>query len=90
MKNRFRTALLAVGLMTGLATTAVAAPATNPQVQFDTIMGSFVVELEPKAAPKTVANFLQYVKSGFYQGTIFHRVIPGFVIQGGASLCRNL
>lgn len=83
MKNRFRTALLAVGLMAGLATTAVAAPATNPQVQFDTNMGSFVVELEPKAAPKTVANFLQYVKSGFYQGTIFHRVIPGFMIQGG-------
>ena len=52
MKNRFRTALLAVGLMAGLATTAVAAPATNPQVQFDTNMGSFVVELEPKAAPR--------------------------------------
>lgn len=83
MKNRFRLGLLAAGLMAGLATTAVAAPATNPQVRFDTNMGSFVVELEPKAAPKTVANFMQYVKSGFYQGTIFHRVIPGFMIQGG-------
>lgn len=83
MKNRFRMALLVAGLMSGIATTVVAAPAVNPQVQFDTNMGSFVVELEPKAAPKTVANFMQYVKSGFYQGTIFHRVIRGFMIQGG-------
>lgn len=83
MKNRFRMALLVAGLMSGIATTVVAAPAVNPLVQFDTNMGSFVVELEPKAAPKTVANFMQYVKSGFYQGTIFHRVIRGFMIQGG-------
>ena len=83
MKNRFRLALLTATFTGMIATTAVATPADKPHVQFDTNMGSFVVELEPKAAPKTVANFMQYVKSGFYQGTIFHRVIPGFMIQGG-------
>ena len=83
MKNRFRLALLGVALTGMVATAAVAAPTDKPHVQFETNMGSFVVELEPKAAPKTVANFMQYVKSGFYQGTIFHRVIPGFMIQGG-------
>ncbi|MBN4665024.1 peptidyl-prolyl cis-trans isomerase [Pandoraea nosoerga] len=55
----------------------------QPRVQFKTSAGSFVVELNPKAAPKTVENFLQYVNSGFYNGTIFHRVINGFMIQGG-------
>jgi cyclophilin family peptidyl-prolyl cis-trans isomerase len=46
-------------------------------------MGDIVLELEPEAAPKTVENFLRYVKKGQYKGTIFHRVIPGFMIQGG-------
>ena len=54
-----------------------------PQVQFTTSMGQFTVELEPEKAPKTVTNFLAYVNSGFYTGTIFHRVINGFMIQGG-------
>lgn len=53
------------------------------QVQFDTSAGSFTVQLDAKAAPETVANFLIYVRSGFYNGTIFHRVIKGFMIQGG-------
>lgn len=55
----------------------------NTQVVFDTNRGSFVVELFNKEAPVTVANFLAYVDSGFYNGTIFHRVIPDFMIQGG-------
>ncbi len=46
-------------------------------------MGDIVIELFPDKAPKTVANFLQYVKSGFYAGTVFHRVIPGYLVQGG-------
>ena len=46
-------------------------------------MGDIVIELFPDKAPKTVANFLQYVKDGFYAGTVFHRVIPGYLIQGG-------
>jgi cyclophilin family peptidyl-prolyl cis-trans isomerase len=59
------------------------ATASNPQVVFHTAMGDMVIELWPDKAPKTVENFLAYANSGFYQGTIFHRVIPGFVIQGG-------
>jgi peptidyl-prolyl cis-trans isomerase A (cyclophilin A)/peptidyl-prolyl cis-trans isomerase B (cyclophilin B) len=57
--------------------------AANPQVEFKTNVGSFVVELYADKAPATVDNFLRYVNDGFYQGTIFHRVIPGFVVQGG-------
>lgn len=60
-----------------------AAPALNPSVQFVTSQGNFTVELYPEKAPKTVANFLQYVKDGFYENTIFHRVISRFMIQGG-------
>jgi peptidyl-prolyl cis-trans isomerase A (cyclophilin A) len=57
--------------------------AANPQIEFQTNMGSFIVELYPDKAPKTVENFLNYVKNGFYEGTIFHRVIHKFIIQGG-------
>ena len=57
--------------------------AENPRVEFKTTMGGFTLELYPDKTPKTVDNFLQYVKSGFYNGTIFHRVIDGFMIQGG-------
>jgi len=54
-----------------------------PRVRLVTNQGSIVLELYPDKAPKTVANFLAYVKAGFYDGTIFHRVVPSFVIQGG-------
>lgn len=54
-----------------------------PSVEFQTNQGNFTVELYPEKAPKTVANFLQYVKDGFYENTIFHRVINHFMIQGG-------
>jgi len=59
------------------------APKPKPRVRFETSYGPIVVELEPELAPKTVANFLRYVKEGHYAGTIFHRVIPGFMVQGG-------
>jgi len=59
------------------------AAAANPQVELKTNMGSIVLELDSEKAPLTVTNFLQYVKDGQYDGTIFHRVIPGFMIQGG-------
>ena len=52
-------------------------------IRFTTNLGSFDLELDAKAAPKTVANFERYVKEGFYNGTLFHRVIDGFMIQGG-------
>jgi peptidyl-prolyl cis-trans isomerase A (cyclophilin A) len=55
----------------------------NPLVSFKTDLGTFVVELYPAQAPITVKNFLSYVDSQFYNGTIFHRVVPGFVVQGG-------
>ena len=59
------------------------AAAAHPQVLLKTSDGNITVELYPEKAPKTVANFLDYVKSGQYSGTIFHRVIKGFMIQGG-------
>ena len=62
---------------------ALPAHAANPKVEFDTTAGKIVVELDPAAAPKTVANFLDYVNSKHYDGTQFHRVIAGFMIQGG-------
>lgn len=62
---------------------ASAVPAGNPRVSLDTTKGRIVIELYPDKAPKTVKNFLDYVRAGFYNGTIFHRVIPGFMVQGG-------
>jgi len=64
---------------------AVAAPAqsANPRVKLETSKGTIVIELDAAKAPVTVGNFLDYVKSGFYAGTVFHRVIPKFMVQGG-------
>ncbi|HYD76864.1 MAG TPA: peptidylprolyl isomerase [Ramlibacter sp.] len=59
------------------------AQAVAPRVKFTTSAGEFVLELYPDKAPKTVENFLQYVRDGHYDNTIFHRVIDGFMIQGG-------
>ncbi len=66
-----------------IACAASLASAANPQVELDTTAGIIKIELFPEAAPKTVANFLDYVKSGHYVGTQFHRVIDGFMVQGG-------
>ena len=66
-----------------LVSTSLFAADANPQVELKTNMGTIVIELYPENAPATVQNFLQYVKDGHYNGTIFHRVIPGFMIQGG-------
>lgn len=74
-------------LLAGLAlltlTLAGAALAANPKVNMQTNKGLIVIELYPDQAPQSVANFLAYVDAGFYDGTIFHRVIPDFMIQGG-------
>ena len=67
------------GLLFCASTCTLAAPS----VEFQTNQGDFTVELYPEKAPKTVANFLQYVKDGYYENTIFHRVINHFMIQGG-------
>jgi cyclophilin family peptidyl-prolyl cis-trans isomerase len=76
---------LARDLIVFLAMVTLTAPAlaADPRVELKTSMGTIVLELYPDKAPKTVANFLQYVKDGHYQGTQFHRVIDGFMIQGG-------
>jgi cyclophilin family peptidyl-prolyl cis-trans isomerase len=65
------------------ALTAGVAVAANPQVEIETTAGTIKIELYPDATPKTVENFLAYVKAGQYNGTQFHRVIKGFMIQGG-------
>lgn len=72
--------LLGIAFALLLSTGAFAA---NPQVEIKTNLGVIVVELFADKAPKSVDNFLQYVKSGFFKDTIFHRVIPGFMAQGG-------
>lgn len=69
---------LATGLLMSLS-----AMAANPVVEMKTNQGVILIELDAEKAPKTVANFLQYVKDGFYNGTVFHRVIDGFMAQTG-------
>ncbi len=73
------------GLLLSIAVTgtAWAEEESAPRVRMQTSMGEIVLELYPEKAPKTVDNFLQYVRDGFYNGTIFHRVIDGFMVQGG-------
>lgn len=63
---------------------------TGKKVRIQTTKGTFEIVLFPKAAPKTVANFIALAKKGFYDGTTFHRVIPGFVAQGGDPLSKTL
>ena len=72
--------LLAIALAVCFSAISYAA---NPQVELKTNLGNIVIELYPDKAPKTVDNFLRYVKDGHYRNTVFHRVIPGFMIQGG-------
>jgi peptidyl-prolyl cis-trans isomerase B (cyclophilin B) len=81
MKNLFRLSLI----MLVFVQSAVAADqaAVNPRVALVTSKGRIVIELFPQKAPATVKNFLAYVDAGFYDGTVFHRVIPKFMIQGG-------
>jgi peptidyl-prolyl cis-trans isomerase A (cyclophilin A) len=64
-------------------TLACSGPALAQKVLFSTSAGDIVIELDAAKAPKTVANFLAYVNAGHYEGTVFHRVMPGFMIQGG-------
>jgi len=76
LRSLARSGLLALSLL-------VAAGACAQKVKLETTAGNIVIELDAARAPKTVDNFLQYVKAGHYDGTIFHRVIPNFMIQGG-------
>ena len=74
-----RSLLLAAALLSMIAVSAQA----GPKVRLDTTLGPITLELAEDKAPKTVANFLEYTRQGFYNGTIFHRVIKDFMIQGG-------
>jgi len=78
-----RAAALACSLILALGGGAAFAADAAPKVKFSTTAGDFVVEVYPDKAPKTVDNFLRYVKDHHYDGTIFHRVIDNFMIQGG-------
>jgi peptidyl-prolyl cis-trans isomerase B (cyclophilin B) len=77
--------LLVAALFAGSAQSSEgdAKPAGKPRVALETTLGRIVLELDAERAPKTVANFLAYVKAGHYDGTVFHRVIPNFMVQGG-------
>ena len=80
----FRTSVVLVAaVVVALAGAADVSAQDNPVVDIDTTMGAITVELDPGAAPLSVANFLEYVDAEHYDGTIFHRVIAGFMIQGG-------
>lgn len=72
-----------IALLAGLLIGGAAAAADNPQVSIKTNVGEIIVELDQEKAPISTANFIAYVKSGFYKDTIFHRVINGFMVQGG-------
>lgn len=103
--SRIATLLLGVGMLAGMAGAGdgtamtgtsgagpdpdAAAAQDTPIVVMKTSLGTIVLELYPEEAPVTVANFLAYVEKGFYSGLIFHRVIPGFVVQGG-GLTKSL
>jgi cyclophilin family peptidyl-prolyl cis-trans isomerase len=83
MQYSRRTFIHLLGALSLTAATHGVQAADTPHVTLKTSMGDIVLELYPEKAPKTVANFLQYVKNGHYNGTIFHRVINNFMIQGG-------
>jgi peptidyl-prolyl cis-trans isomerase A (cyclophilin A) len=85
--NHFRRLALVLSALGALSLIAAGVQAQSasaaPKVKISTSMGDIVLELNPEKAPKTVENFLQYVKDKHYDGTIFHRVMDGFMIQGG-------
>jgi peptidyl-prolyl cis-trans isomerase A (cyclophilin A) len=81
LSRRLWPAVMALGLLAAGSSHALAQSA--PRVKFVTSEGEFVVEVYPDKAPKTVENFLQYVKDKHYDGTVFHRVISSFMVQGG-------
>lgn len=84
MKNRFRILLPLASFAAALTSLPASAAGKEELVEIDTTLGNIVVRLAPDRAPITVKNFLTYVREGFYKDTIFHRVIPGFMIQGAA------
>jgi len=83
-------ALVGALLSTAVIAPAGAADSATPRVRVHTNLGVIVLELDAQRAPLTVRSFLSYVRANHYQGTVFHRVIPGFVIQGGGYTDKNV
>ncbi len=83
LKRTFVISMVTIAIAVGLFALPSGALAENPKVLLDTSMGKVTIELFRKDAPVSVKNFLSYVREGFYDGLVFHRVIPGFMIQGG-------
>ena len=83
ISRRNSTQVLATIALLAMFSVAPAQAQNSPKVKLTTSMGDIVVQLDPAKAPKTVANFLAYVKDKHYDGTVFHRVMNGFMIQGG-------
>ena len=81
--STFALMTLALSAMFSVASVSAQPVQTAPKVKLSTSMGTIVVQLDPAKAPKTVANFLSYVNDKHYDGTVFHRVMNGFMIQGG-------
>lgn len=93
LRNRLVSVVLVLaGLLVDSVVLAADPPPAQPaqQVRVSTTMGDFVVELMPDRAPLTVANFVRYVKEGYYSGTLIHRVVANFVIQGGGHSAADL
>jgi peptidyl-prolyl cis-trans isomerase A (cyclophilin A) len=86
MNKRHTLGLLA---LSALLTLPLAHAQNAPKVTLQTSMGTVVVQLDPAKAPLSVANFLQYVNDGHYNGTVFHRIIPNFMVQGGGFTADN-
>jgi len=89
-QSRSWSAVAAAGLLGLLFSGAVGAEEPLPQVKVTTSMGEFVIEVRSDRAPLTAANFLRYVREGFYTNTLFHRVIANFVVQGGGHDAATL
>ena len=85
LKSQLAKGMMLVAMTGGISLTALAVPT----VEIETNLGKITVELNKEKAPISVENFLRYTKEGFYKGTIFHRVIPGFMIQGGGFDEKN-
>ena len=85
-----RLLLVSALLLFGITSQAQVPASGAPRVRVDTTLGSFVMELDVQRSPLTVASFLDYVKAGHYNDTIFHRVIGNFVVQGGGYDLKNV
>jgi cyclophilin family peptidyl-prolyl cis-trans isomerase len=86
--KRMFTVLAVTAILSGTTQVTIQSAEIGPKVRLTTTLGDIVLLLYPKDAPKTVDNFLKYVRDGFYDGTVFHRILQGYIIQGGGYTLR--